>query len=180
MSLSAKAIAEEVFRRERQVGNQPDNTQAKAEPIDRVIARRFGKISREENADEYTVDCYVSTVSGRVACAVPRLRISTSGGEVDRTETRRIPTLMQQSEHILTELKFRGPVTLQFLHDKATDRYLLMEINPRLGGGVVCSIHAGADIAEMILRESRGEEARRIDDWRDRALMTRYFAEVMF
>ena len=133
-----------------------------------------------ENADEYTVDCYVSTVSGRVACAVPRLRISTSGGEVDRTETRRIPTLMQQSEHILTELKFRGPVTLQFLHDKATDRYLLMEINPRLGGGVVCSIHAGADIAEMILRESRGEEARRIDDWRDRALMTRYFAEVMF
>ena len=51
MSLSAKAIAEEVFRRERQVGNQPDNTQAKAEPIDRVIARRFGKISREENAD---------------------------------------------------------------------------------------------------------------------------------
>ncbi|MDD5870933.1 MAG: ATP-grasp domain-containing protein, partial [Bacteroidales bacterium] len=40
-----------------------------------------------ENADEYTVDCYVSTISGRVVCAVPRLRISTSGGEVDRTET---------------------------------------------------------------------------------------------
>lgn len=40
--------------------------------------------------DEYTVDCYVGTVDGEVKCAVPRVRIATAGGEVIRTETRRI------------------------------------------------------------------------------------------
>ena len=130
--------------------------------------------------EEYTVDCYVSVLTGAVKCTVPRLRISTSGGEVDRTQTRRIAEIMEMSENILNKLKFRGPVTLQFLHDKSTNRYLLMEINPRLGGGVVCSILANADIPKMLLCEADGIEARRCDDWRDNALMARYFSEVMF
>lgn len=130
--------------------------------------------------EEYTVDCYVSPISRAALCAVPRLRISTSGGEVDRTATRRIPELIEISKTILHKVDFRGPITIQFIRDLKTGRYLLMEINPRLGGGVVCSINAGADIAEMILRESMGEEAQPVDDWRDNALMARYFSEVMF
>ena len=130
--------------------------------------------------EEYTVDCYVSALSGKVKCTVPRLRISTSGGEVDRTQTHRIPQLIAESEKILNAIAFRGPVTLQFLHDRTDGRYLLMEINPRLGGGVVCSIGAGANIAAMILQESIGEEAAACSDWRDGALMARYFSEVMF
>ena len=130
--------------------------------------------------DEYTVDCYVSTISHKPVCTVPRRRISTSGGEVDRTITCRIPQLITQSDDILRKLKFEGPITIQFIHDRQHDRYLLMEINPRLGGGVVCSINAGADIAAMIIGESLGEEAKPTDDWRDKALMARYFSEVMF
>lgn len=132
------------------------------------------------DSEEYTVDCYVSTVDGEVLCAVPRIRLSTSGGEVDRTETRRIDELLEASDSILRRLGFRGPVTLQFLFDKATGRYLLMEINPRLGGGVVCSILAGADIPSMLLAEAAGEKAEPCRNWRDRALMARYFSEVMF
>lgn len=130
--------------------------------------------------EEYTVDCYVSALSSKVKCTVPRLRISTSGGEVDRTQTHRTPQLIAESEKILNAIAFRGPVTLQFLHDRTDGRYLLMEINPRLGGGVVCSIGAGANIAAMILQESLGEEATACSDWRDGALMARYFSEVMF
>lgn len=132
------------------------------------------------NRDEYTVDCYVSAISKRVLCTVPRLRISTSGGEVDRTITRRIPELIGNSTMILEKLGFEGPVTIQFIHDKARGRYLLMEINPRLGGGVVCSINAGAAIPEMILTEWLGREAAVCGDWRGNALMARYFNEVMF
>ena len=122
----------------------------------------------------------MSTVDGEVLCAVPRIRLSTSGGEVDRTETRRIDELLEASDSILRRLGFRGPVTLQFLFDKATGSYLLMEINPRLGGGVVCSILAGADIPSMLLAEAAGEKAEPCRSWRDRALMARYFSEVMF
>ena len=148
-----------------------------------ILKPREGSASKGikiADRDEYTVDCYVSAISKRVLCTVPRLRISTSGGEVDRTITRRIPELIGNSTMILEKLGFEGPVTIQFIHDKAYGRYLLMEINPRLGGGVVCSINAGAAIPEMILTEWLGREAAVCDDWRDNALMARYFNEVMF
>lgn len=130
--------------------------------------------------DEYTIDCYVGTQDSEVKCAVPRIRLATAGGEVVRTETRRIPALMSMAENVLTTLGFCGAVTLQFIHDKRNGRFLLMEVNPRLGGGVICSILAGADIAKMIIEECEGYNANPCRTWRDGALMTRYFKEVMF
>lgn len=130
--------------------------------------------------DEYTIDCYVGTQDSEVKCAVPRIRLATAGGEVVRTETRRIPALMSMAENVLTTLGFCGAVTLQFIHDKHNGRFLLMEVNPRLGGGVICSILAGADIAKMIIEECEGYNANPCRTWRDGALMTRYFKEVMF
>ena len=81
---------------------------------------------------------------------------------------------------MLTALHLRGAVTLQFIHDLTTHRFLLMEINPRLGGGVICSICAGADIASMIIEESEDINALPRHDWRDKTLMARYFKEVIF
>lgn len=132
------------------------------------------------NRDEYTIDCYVGVIDGEVKCAVPRLRIATAGGEVVRTETCRIPALMSMAEHTLTSLGFRGAVTLQFIYDRDSNRFLLMEVNPRLGGGVICSILAGADITRMILKECEGINATPCRVWRDGAIMARYFKEVMF
>ena len=84
------------------------------------------------------------------------------------------------AKQVLQLLRLEGAVTLQFLHDLDTDRYLLMEINPRLGGGVICSICAGADIASMIIEEAQDINALPRHDWRDKTLMTRYFKEVIF
>ena len=56
---------------------------------------------------------------------------------------------------------------------------MIMEINPRLGGGVVCSAGAGADIPGCIADEALGFDARP-----SRAVpgteMCRYFEEVIF
>jgi len=37
---------------------------------------------------------------------------------------------------------------------------MIMEINPRLGGGAVAAVHAGADIPAMIISEALGFETR--------------------
>lgn len=129
--------------------------------------------------EEYTVDCYVST-SGKIISIVPRLRIQTAGGEVMNSETKRDQNLIALSENVLKSGDFKGPVTIQFLRDKRTGANYLMEINPRLGGGVITSIEAGADITEFILRDYLGEELQPCNDWKDRTLMTRYFKEVIF
>lgn len=106
-----------------------------------------------EGAEEYTVDCFIDR-SGHICALSPRRRIATLGGEVVRTVTVDIPALTAASRKAIERLCLRGAVTLQYLH--TGDRFLLMEINPRLGGGVTASIAAGADITGMIAAESTG------------------------
>ena len=132
-----------------------------------------------EHNREFTVDCYVSK-EGELMVAVPRERLEVMGGEVTRSITTHIPVLEKMSGEIIRKFDLRGPVTLQFLYDLDRDRYFLMEINPRLGGGVICSIYAGAPIPDYILSEALGIKIRPCTDWADNTLMARYQKETIF
>lgn len=128
---------------------------------------------------EYTVDCYISR-RGEVLTTVPRERVEVMGGESTRTRTCRNATLESLSRDVITKFKLRGPATIQFLHDLDTDRYLLLEVNPRLGGAVICSIYAGAPITDYIINEALGVDLTPCDDWASGTLMARYFKEAIF
>lgn len=132
-----------------------------------------------EKPFEFTVDCYVDQ-QGNILVCVPRKRLEVMGGEVTRTETCRIAQLDEMSRRVINAFKLRGPVTLQYLLDRKHGRYLLMEVNPRLGGGVICSMYAGAPFADYILNEALGINLRACDDWSDHTLMARYQKEVIF
>jgi carbamoyl-phosphate synthase large subunit len=132
-----------------------------------------------EHKEEYTVDCYVAC-DGKIISVVPRIRIEVAGGEVMNARTIMDEEIIQISTGILNSGGFRGPVTIQFIKDLNEDKVYVMEINPRLGGGVICSIEAGADITSFLLKEYLGEEVFPITDWKDNTLMTRYYKEVMF
>lgn len=132
-----------------------------------------------QHRTEYTVDCYID-MQGQILCTVPRERLEVMGGEVTRTRTRKISLLQEMSRKVINAFSLRGPVTLQFIYDRDQDRYLLMEINPRLGGGVICSMYAGAPIADFILKESMGVPSSPCNDWTDNTLMSRYWKEVIF
>ena len=142
--------------------------------IDNYLIQEF----IDEN-DEFTIDCYVAD-NGKILCIVPRIRLEVIGGEVTKTQTRNIPELIDQSNRVLSSLNFRGPITLQFLYDKKRDKYLLMEINPRLGGGVVCSILAEAPITDYIIKEYLKIPIEECTNWKDNTLMVRYRKEVIF
>ena len=132
-----------------------------------------------ENCKEYTVDCYISH-AGEILVTVPRERLEIMGGESTRTRTCRNEILENLCREVLEKFSLRGPVNLQFLHDLDADRYLLMEVNPRLGGGVICSIYAGAPITDYIIREALGVELKPCSDWASGTLMARYFKEAIF
>lgn len=132
-----------------------------------------------EDKKEFTVDCYVAK-DGEILVTVPRERLEVMGGEVTRTITRRLPLVEEMSRTIIRKFNLRGPVTLQFLYDVKRDRYLLMEVNPRLGGGVICSIYAGAPITDYIISEALDIPVRACDDWADKTLMARYQKETIF
>lgn len=132
-----------------------------------------------ENNREYTIDCYISQ-EGEILTTVPRIRLEVMGGEVTRSMTVREDELIRLSREVVEYFGFRGPVTLQFLEDMDRQRFLLMEINPRLGGGVLCSIFAGAPITDYIIREAMGMKVNPADDWISGTLMARYQKEAIF
>lgn len=144
------------------------------ENLDNYIIQEYIEHNRE-----YTVDCYISA-EGKTLCTVPRERIEVMGGESTRTRTCRLEALIEMSRKVIDSFDLRGPITLQFLHDLDRDRWLLMEVSPRLGGGVICSIYAGAPIPEYILRESMGMEVEPCTDWKSGLLMARYLKEAIF
>lgn len=130
------------------------------------------------DAREITVDCYV-TKDATVCCAVPRRRVEVAGGEVTRTVTVDRPDIKALSHEILHALGLTGAVTLQFIENDDTPP-LLMEINPRLGGGAVCSVYAGADIPAMIVAEWLGEPVPLCDAPRTGITVARYFEDIVF
>ncbi len=133
-----------------------------------------------EHPLEYTVDCYVSVLTGEICAVVPRIRLEVEGGEVMRTATVSHPELEALARQTLEATGLRGAITLQFICDKnQPKRLLLMEINPRLGGGAVCSVYAGADLPGMILREAQGEAATPTT-YRPNTEIARYRSEAVF
>lgn len=131
------------------------------------------------NREEFTVDCYVDQ-NGQIISVVPRIRLVVAGGEVMNSKTINDDALTTESTKILKSGGFYGPVTIQFIRNKDNGKTYVMEINPRLGGGVITSIEAGADIPAYILREYQGESLASCHDWKPATLMTRYFKEVIF
>ncbi|MDD6890396.1 MAG: ATP-grasp domain-containing protein [Bacteroidales bacterium] len=131
-----------------------------------------------QNRREYTLDCYVDH-EGNVLALSPRLRLEVVGGEVSRTVTVSLPKGEDIALKAINAAGLRGAVTVQLIENIDSGELLLMEINPRLGGGAVCSVYAGVNLPYMI-----------ISDWLCRPLefmaptpnveMTRYMQEVVF
>ena len=132
-----------------------------------------------ESHKEYTVDAYVSQ-RGEILCVSPRLRIEVLGGEVTRSITVDYPELYALARRCIAALELKGPVTLQFIRDEETGELMLMEVNPRLGGGVVCSIHAGADMPRLLLEEYLGLGLKPVSHVKPGVLICRFFDETVF
>lgn len=129
-----------------------------------------------ENAKEVTVDCYVAS-DGRICVVSPRLRIETIGGEVTSTMTIHNVDIEALSRKFLRASEIKGAVTIQFLI--APDgEVMIMEVNPRLGGGVVCTVHAGADIPLLILKDALAISLSEIAPKPD-VKIVRYLQEVV-
>lgn len=141
---------------------------------DRYLIQRY-----IPNRKEYSVDCYVSR-HGDPLCIVPRERLEVIGGEVTRTITVDAPDIIDLARKTLNLLELTGAVTIQMIRDMDNGALMLMEINPRLGGGAVCAVQAGADIPSMIISESQGLTPVASCNWITGTEICRYMQEVVF
>jgi len=134
-------------------------------------------IQRYIDGIEFSVDLYVSSSNRTIAC-IPRLRLEVLGGESIKSLTVRDNNIIALSQDLVAKSGLTGPLTIQFIQDKTTKEVFLMEVNPRFGGAVMCSIGAGADLPGFLLDDAVGIEL--IDQnhcWRSNVLMVRRFSE---
>ncbi|MDE6484228.1 MAG: ATP-grasp domain-containing protein [Duncaniella sp.] len=129
------------------------------------------------DATEITVDCYVAA-DGRILTVSPRIRLETAGGEAVRTVTVDSPEAVTLAERTIQATGLRGACTIQLLRDSAGN-LMIMEINPRPGGGVVASVNAGANIPSLIVDEWAGLPLDRTFP-RPGVLTVRYLEDIAF
>lgn len=134
---------------------------------------------RIDEREELTVDCYASVRTGEILAASPRKRLEVTGGEAMRTVTVDDAEATALAERTIAAAGLRGAITVQLIRDLSDGRLMVMEVNPRLGGGAVCSVHAGADIPGLIVDEALGNTLVR-QTARPDVLVTRYPADVVF
>lgn len=136
---------------------------------------------RIDNRQEITVDCYASCRTGKVKAVSPRVRLEVSGGEAVRTVTIADNDAADLAARTIEDLRLRGAVTVQLIRDMDNDRLMVMEVNPRLGGGAVCSVHAGVDLPRLALTEALGMDLpQSIGRPEPGILVARYLEDAVF
>lgn len=108
--------------------------------------------------EEITVDVLLD-LAGKPLCASPRRRLQVRNGEVTRAVIERNPDLESLAMSLASGLGCNGPVTLQF-RNPGNDRWVAMEINARMGGGLPLTIAAGGDWPRWILQMVNGVEPK--------------------
>ena len=103
------------------------------------------------SGNEYSVDLYVGN-DHRIISESHRLRIKTRAGEISIGQVTFVEAIHEAVKRIVKVFDFFGPLTMQFI--EYNQKFYLIEINPRLGGGVPMSIAAGIDITKDIIHET--------------------------
>ncbi len=128
--------------------------------------------------DEFTCDVYVD-MANQVRCAVPRQRLEIRSGEVSKARVVMAPDVMEVASRVVRQLKAGpGVITVQLIRTPEM-QLKVIEINPRLGGGVPLSIKARADFPKWILQERLGQTPSITPDrFHDDLVMLRYDQEI--
>lgn len=127
---------------------------------------------------EYTVDAYIDK-NNIIKALSPRERIKTSNGEVEITRTIRDKEIEHLSKIIIDKFSLKGPISIQFIRSKNDKKLWLMEINPRLAGGVIASIEAGYNIPEMLIKDILDYDIQQTNLTKN-IIMKRYFEEIFY
>ncbi len=106
-------------------------------------------VERVVAGPEYTVDVLLD-FSGRALCAVSRRRIRVREGEVLQGVIERNENLEKLAMRLAEGFRATGPVTVQFRRAEQ-ERFLAIELNARMAGGLPLTIAAGADWPGWIL-----------------------------
>ena len=177
--LTGAELPDQLFVKPRDGSSSRDTYRATPETLTSILARVPNAIVQEAlTGPEITIDALIN-FDGRPLHYVPRIRIRTLAGESIQGVTIADDDLRGWLERLLgvaADLGARGPITLQaFLTARGP---VLIEVNPRFGGGFPLAYAAGGHYPEWLLALLHGEAVEpRLGSYTVGLYMTRYNVE---
>ena len=125
---------------------------------------------------EYTVDV-LADFDCDVIGMVPRRRLAVKAGTSIKSVTCFDERLIAASREICRHTPVQGILCLQLIEETTTKDLYLIEINARIGSGVLASIGAGFNLPRLIHRMNNGEKIVLADDFFQDRVYTLYYHE---
>lgn len=124
------------------------------------ISKRYNDMIYQEYlpGEEFTIDV-LSDLSANPLISIPRIRIQTKGGISTKGRIVLDKYLIDVTLNIAEFLKIIGPCCIQMKRD-ISNKFKLVEINPRLGGGTIFTTLAGANFPSMIIDMAEGKSIK--------------------
>jgi predicted ATP-grasp superfamily ATP-dependent carboligase len=101
--------------------------------------------------------------NGEILCEFKHERVRQwprSGGSSTSAKGINCGKLHKISAKFLLDLKWTGPVMLEYLYDEADDAYTLIEINPKFWGSLDLAINSGVKFGSALLDAKFGKQAK--------------------
>lgn len=111
---------------------------------------------------EYTVDALFD-FAGELIAAVPRIRLSTRGGEILKGRVHKNGEVIDAVRQLASVMRPQGMITVQGILTE--EGFKIIEVNPRFGGGAPIGILAGADFCRMLKDILCGEKLEYTEDY---------------
>lgn len=147
------------------------------EALTQALSRLQAPVVQElVSGNEYTIDTLCS-LEGRFLYASVRERLSVDSGVSIKGRTVSHPDLERLAGQVAEGLGIIGPGCLQCIVGP-DGRARFIDCNPRLGGGTLLSVAAGADVIGDTVRLLRGEPIRGRTGYRPGLTMVRRWEET--
>lgn len=150
----------------------------RAELVKLMHERNHYIIQEFFNGIEYSVDT-LSDLNGKAIVAVPRKRLEIKSGVCSRGCTDQHKGIIVESMRAVEAVGMIGPACLQLILTE-NGEIKIFELNPRIGGTVSLSIHAGVDILNLTIKLLKNETITEEELIFHKKYISRYFSEVFF
>jgi carbamoyl-phosphate synthase large subunit len=125
--------------------------------------------------EEYTVDV-LSDLEGTPLLAVPRIRLETKEGISTKGKVLKNVEIEALCLRMAGHLGLKGPTCMQLKRDRV-GALKFLEVNPRIGGGMMFTTLAGVNIPALLLDLIAGV-AVKAPNWREVTVL-RYYEEIV-
>ena len=123
--------------------------------------------------DEYNV-CALGDGERMVGAVAMKKMYITDKGKAWSGITIRDSILMDLSRKVMTALQWKSGIELEFVKQKETNEYYLLEINPRFPAWVYLSVAAGQNLPYALMRLALGEKIPPFEQYEVGKIFLRY------